>query len=79
LPKKWRVVARQTVGQQVCCSIQGSQTVEMECHAQVPLQLICIPGIISRAYGAVEEATTIVVRGHFEGGVKLASYISWAA
>ena len=79
LPKKWQVVIRQTAGQRVCCSIQGPHTVAMECHAPVPLQLICIPGIISRAYGAVEEATTIVVSGQFGQSVKLASQISWAA
>jgi len=76
LPSRHVVAIEQAHGKEISCQVRGQRSVNMICRAPIELQVACVPGKISRAYGAVQEATTIVVTGSFESSVELFSRIS---
>jgi hypothetical protein len=76
LPPGRAVVIEQQCGKEITCQVGGERTVKMTCRAPVDLQIACVSGKISCAYGATREATTIVVSGNFHSSVELLSRIS---
>jgi len=77
---KWRVEIEQEAGMDVSCCIRGPRiAAKLSCQAPAELHISCVPGKMSTAYGVVDDALTILVRGAFQMPVQLFSRISWKA
>lgn len=77
LPPDWQVLTPPQAGLKISCSVRGPSAANLEFQAPVELHLSVTPGKISRAYGTIDEGTTISVRGSFRASMTLLTTISW--
>jgi len=80
LQSLWQVDVQQAKGSEVRCRIQGPRlAAHLSCQSPVELQMHCLAGETSTAYGVTDVARQIMVRGSFLGSLRLFSRIWWQA
>lgn len=79
LPRTWQVSPAEQTGQEVGCVLQGACRGEMHWRAEAQLRFRCLVGQISRAYGAIQEATTLSIKGTVRFPFLLTTQILWDA
>lgn len=79
LPRTWQVSPTEETGQEVGCVLQGACRGEMRWRAEAQLRFRCLVGQISRAYGSIQEATTLSITGTARFPFLLTTQILWDA
>ena len=62
LGPEWRVSSEMMTGEMVCCVIEGSRRLVLQCDAKSSLAMIILPVQISREYGAALPASCIWIQ-----------------